>query len=96
MNLTTLEVRRQRGDLIQMYKIVRGADNVVWHHEPLWSQAREPKRSQLRREIVSSCQQRHHFFTNRIAHTWNELPDEIVESGSVEVFKIKLDIFLNR
>ena len=96
MGLTTLETRRQRGDLIQMFKIVRGADNVTWHREPLWSQPRETKRSQLRREIVSSCQQRHHFFTNRIANKWNELPDEIIESGTVEVFKSNLDKFLNR
>ena len=76
-----------------MFKIVRGADNVTWHREPLWSQPRETKRSQLRREIVSSCQQRHHFFTNCIANKWNELPDEIIESRTVEVFKSNLDDF---
>ena len=96
MGLTTLETRRKRGDLIQMFKITRGADIVAWNRKPLWSQPRETKRSQLRREIVSSCQQRHHFFINRIANDWNQLPDEIVESGSVEVFKCKLDKFLNR
>lgn len=96
MKLTTLETRRQRGDLIQMYKIIRGADKVEWHREILWSQPRQPKRSQLRREIVSSCRQRHYFFINRIANAWNELPDEIIESGTVEVFKNKLDDFLNR
>jgi hypothetical protein len=96
MGLTTLETRRKRGDLIQMFKITRGADIVAWNRKPLWSQPRETKRSQLRREIVSSCQQRHHFFINRIANDWNKLPDEIVESGSVEVFKCKLDKFLNR
>ena len=96
MNLTSLELRRQRGDLIKMFKIVRGADKVEWHREPLWSERREPKRCQLRREIVSSCQQRHNFFFNRIAKQWNELPDEVVESATVEVFKSKLDDLLSR
>ena len=79
MNLTNLETRRRRGDLIQMYKILRGADSVNWINEPVWSKSRISKRSQLRREIVSSCQPRYNFFFNRIANEWNSLPDEIVE-----------------
>ena len=31
MGLTTLEMRRQRGDLIQIFKIFLGADIVTWH-----------------------------------------------------------------
>jgi len=96
MNLTTLEVRRQRGDLIQLFKIIRGADVITWHHEPVWSEPRALKRSQLRREIVTSCKQRHNFFLNRVANAWNELPNEIAESGSVEAFKSELDKYLSR
>lgn len=91
MSLTTLEVRRLRGDLIQFFKITRGMDNVSWNKELNWSSPRGSKRSQMRREIVSSCQQRHNFFTNRISNSWNELPDDTVMSESVEKFKIKLD-----
>ena len=94
--MTNLEVRRKRGDLIQMFKIVRSADNVAWHRQPIWSEPRNAKRSQLRREIVSSCQQRHNFFFNRVSNSWNELPDEVVESGSVDEFKNKLDKYISR
>lgn len=90
MGLTTLERRRTRGDLIEMYKISRGMSRIVWHKAPLWSSARESKRSQLRREIVSSLP-RHNFFINRIANAWNTLPNDVIESESIEVFKSSLD-----
>ena len=91
MGLTTLETRRTRGDLIQLFKIVRGADLINWYREPTWSVKRSTKRSQLRRELVASCQQRYNFFYNRIANIWNALPDEIVEAGSINKFKCMID-----
>ena len=94
MGLTSLEKRRVRGDLIELYKIKNELESIVWHKSPIWSEARVPKRSQLRREIVLSCQSRHNFFLNRVANHWNKLPNDVVESESVEVFKCKLDRFL--
>ena len=32
--ITTLEKRRVRGDLIQMYKIVHGIEELSWHMGP--------------------------------------------------------------
>ena len=96
MNLTTLEIRRRRGSLIQFYKLQRGTDIINWISEPVWSEPRGTRRKQARREIVSSCLQRHHFFLNRVANDWNLLPDDIVKSGPVEVFKEKLDHYLSR
>jgi ribonuclease P/MRP protein subunit RPP40 len=54
MGLTTLETICVRGDLIELFKIVRGEDDISWHNELMWSQPRESKRCKLRREIVSS------------------------------------------
>ena len=33
LNLTSLEDRRKRGDLIQLFKITRGKDKVAWVKE---------------------------------------------------------------
>ena len=33
LSLTTLEERRTRGDLIQMYKIAKGLDKIEWEEE---------------------------------------------------------------
>ena len=96
MNLMKLELRRTRGDLIQMFKVRNNSDTINWCSPLNWSAPRANKRAQLRREIVTACRQRHHFFTNRVTNAWNNLPDEVVESGTVDDFKKKLDLHLKR
>jgi hypothetical protein len=95
LQLSPLTVRRLRGDLIQQFKISTSVDEVNWHNSPLVSEARGGHRKHLRREIVRCCNQRHEFFTNRIANNWNALEDEIVYSKTVNQFKNKLDKRLN-
>ena len=96
MKITSLELRRVRGDLIQLYKVKNNQDTINWHSPPTWSQPRTGKREQLRREIISSCEQRHNFFLNRTAPIWNALPDNVVEGKTMSEFKSGLDKFLTR
>ena len=35
MNITSLKDRRVRGDLIEMYKVVRGLDEIEWTKSPV-------------------------------------------------------------
>ena len=49
----------------------------------------------LKRELVKNCEQRHQFFSNRVVNNWNSLPEDIVHSGNVNIFKARLDKFLN-
>ena len=91
LGLTSLETRRTRGDLIQMFKIVKGLDIVNWHHPPVCGQPRTGHRGQYRREIVPHCLPRHMFLSNRVAGPWNALPDSIVDAPSVDAFKQRLD-----
>ena len=42
------------------------------------------------REICKNSA-RYNFLTNRIANEWNELPEEVVSSKTVNEFKAKLD-----
>eukprot|EP00061_Rhincodon_typus_P009187 g32475.t1 len=39
---------------------------------------------------------RSNFFTQRVVHVWNELPDEMVDADKVATFKRHLDKYLNR
>ena len=91
LNLTTLEERRVRGDLITFFKINNNLDIINWHNPPKTSAPRANKRGQLRRELVPNCLQRYNFLNNRVAAHWNKLPDHIIDSKTLNQFKNKLD-----
>lgn len=91
LDLTFHEERRTRGDLIEMFKIVKGFDQVKWQTAPLIIPARANHREQYRREIVRNCQQRYNFFSNRITSVWNALPFNVVSATTVNSFKARLD-----
>ena len=91
LNLTSLEVRRKRGDLIQLHKIESCINKVNWVEDYERSAPRRGMRGHIRKEIVANCQQRSNFFKNRITNDWNRLPDEITSATSSNSFNNKLD-----
>ena len=92
LGLTTLERRRERGDMIQQYKIQAGIDEISWFATPTTREARSGHRAQLQREVRTSTAQRFNFYTNRIANNWNKLADATVTASSTNGFKNRLDI----
>ena len=97
---TTLEERRQRGDLIQLHKIQHGHDRVNLIHgnqilasSGLDSPAGRTRRGQLavERQLVRNCGVRHNFFTNRTAGNWNALDPSIRNIFKTNVFKNRID-----
>ena len=97
LGLSKLVTRRERGDLIQMFKIINGIEKVNWikHIEFKRRQLRDHHDKKYNREIITKsmrdCTARHNFFTNRIAKAWNELPENVIEAKSVNSFKARLD-----
>mgnify|MGYP000710582699 CR=1 FL=1 len=91
LELTSLERRRIRGDLIQYYKFFHGIDQINWHANPVYLPARANRRSKRVRELVRNCNERFTFFNNRVVYCWNSLDDETVYSVSVNSFKAKID-----
>jgi len=97
LNLTSLETRRIRGDLIQAYKIINKIEIVSWSEPHVLRVGVSNKiktrghHLKMTREFVQNCEQRHHFFTNRIVSHWNALPSEVVCASSVNSFKAQLD-----
>ena len=91
LNLTSLSMRRTRGDLIQKYKLENNLEVINWHNKPLSISARANHRVKYHRELVRNCSQRHNFFNNRIANAWNALPNNVTDSKSVISFKKNLD-----
>ncbi len=67
LDFTTLETRRIRGDLIQIYKIINGIDKVALtsgiFKEYRYSNRRHNK--QIQREKFNNCSIRNSFLLNR-------------------------------
>lgn len=96
LELMNLEERRIRGDLIQMFKIIRGQEKIqlvngLNFSESLKLNLRRQNNMRLMREISKRCSQRYNFLTNRVASKWNELPQSIVSAESLNCFKSKID-----
>jgi hypothetical protein len=96
LNLTSLEERRVRGDLIQQFKIVNGYDKVKWHKNPHISTENNhrPMTRGHRFKITKENTKdniRLNFFKNRIANDWNALSNEIVEANTINSFKARID-----
>jgi hypothetical protein len=88
LKLTMLKERRARGGCIQVFKILSGQD-VVNCASPLSTiQPGRGHRMRLAREIVRDCDQRHHFFTNRVVNNWNALSGSIANTPTDIAFKI--------
>jgi hypothetical protein len=99
LNLTTLEERRVRGDLIEQFKIFHGLDEVnffVPQAAPVWQTNRtyslRGHNCRLEPQRVRNCQERFTFFTNRVAKPWNALSQEAVNATSINTFKDLLSV----
>lgn len=92
MQIPLLSDRRDRGDLIQMYKFEKNINKIEWT-KPLVrvpTRRRGAKTNRVLKEI-STSNLRCAFFTNRVANAWNDLPGTITNAESTNMFKNHLD-----
>ena len=91
VGLTTLTDRRQRGDMIQLFKIFNNIDKLETKDKiELQNNQTRGHRFKYYKEITKQAQ-RENFFFNRSANLWNSLPIEVVNAESVNSFKAGLD-----
>ncbi|XP_077772840.1 uncharacterized protein LOC114582471 [Podarcis muralis] len=92
LGMFSLEKRRLRGDMIAMFKYIKGCH--IEEGERLFSAAPEKRTwsngSKLQ-ERRFHLNMRKNFLTVRAVRQWNLLPRSVVESPSLEVFKQRLD-----
>lgn len=69
--LTDRETRRNRGDLIQQFKINKKFEMIKFVKPCELSAPRSEKSAQMKRELVRNCNQRNNFFSNRIVRQGN-------------------------
>ena len=94
--MTTLEQRRERGDMIQVFKMLNGyisMDNECFFN--FASQRHDILTRYVANEslVAEKCRLeiRKNFFTNRVVRSWNALPLEVRSAESVNSFKNHYD-----
>ena len=110
VGLTTLEERRERGDMVETYKTLRGKNRVEKNE---WFEAQEedarPTRANAtvidgetvkKREVLvgqrANLEIRRNFFNVRVVNSWNRLPEEVKSAQSTNAFKNAYDGWIGK
>ena len=93
LSLPSLEYRRMRGDLIEVYKIVHQLYDPCTTQSLLTFSNNEITRGHDYKltKISTNTRLFQSFFTNRIINRWNKLPSEAVCASSLNAFKNQID-----
>ena len=92
LGLWSLEERRNREDLIQVYKMVNGLSAPLFEEFfCLSGEGRTRGHSLKLNKGRSRLDLRQHFFSERVVSLWNSLPEEAVTAASINRFKNRLD-----
>ena len=90
LGLMTLAERRERGDLIEVYKILKGITKIK--PEEFWEVREARNGARLVKELAThGKRQRKNFFSYRVIQKWNLLPVDLKTAPSLESFKNRLD-----
>ncbi len=90
--MPSLEYRRERADLVQVYKIFNGIDKL--DKEAMFQMSSEQRtrgHSQKlfkKRTRLNMCK---NAFSNRVVNAWNNLPSSVVEAPTLNQFKSHLN-----
>jgi hypothetical protein len=94
--LTTLETRRNRADLLEVYKIFNNLEGLSKddyfkvNESNTRGHTYKIKKRSFRTNIGKN------LFSNRVVNAWNGLSQEAVEAKSLNVFKGKIEEYLSR
>ena len=97
LGLTTLEYRRERADMIQVWKIVHkydDSDESTWFSRASENTSRITRSTDVPLNLKEQnfrCEVRRNFFSVRTVKPWNTIPSEIREINSLRLFINKFD-----
>ena len=93
LKLPSLEFRRLRGDMIEVFKIMHGFyDAATTNHLLTLNQSSTTRGHNYKLTKTRTKTNLHaHFFTNRVINPWNNLPSNIVSAETINSFKNNLD-----
>ena len=91
LGITTFETRRLRGDLIEVFKIIKGFDKVNYLK---FCRLSTTGLRGLNLKLFKPSFKRNvgkYTFSNKVIDSWNRLPEDIIACDSLDNFKKKLD-----
>ena len=97
LKLPSLEYRRIRGDMIEVYKILNNLYDSITTNSLLTLDINSTTRGhnfKLQKGSFNTTKYKY-FFSNRVVNLWNKLSDKIVNAPSLNVFKNNFDAFMN-
>jgi hypothetical protein len=96
LGLLTLTYRRIRGDMIEVYKIIKGCYDreassflKLMNETGLRFSSRINSNKIVHQHVKSN--KRKYAFTLRVSRIWNKLPDTVVNAPTLNTFKNRLD-----
>ena len=90
IKIPSMRYRRMRGDMILVYKILRGDNYSLGDLFTINESRTRGHYYKLEKPLVQTTI-RKHFFSIRVINNWNSLPYEVVNAVSLGNFKSKLD-----
>src|ERR1043165_3770811 len=94
---TTLDERRTRGDLIEVFKMIKGLNKA--EYKCFFTISQNSRTRGHRFKFVKNRSRldiRKHFFSQRVVNEWNALPEIVIESESVNSFKNNYDKYVSK
>jgi len=93
LNLWSLEDRRIRADLIEVFKIIHGLSSIEFSTLFEFSTYNRTRGHSLKlAKKRTRLDLRQHFFSERIINIWNHLDVATVSASSVNTFKNHLEL----
>ena len=101
LGMTTLQIRRERGDMIQTWRILTGKDRVdpanwfILQGDQVREVATSTRGHRGYQALLSrpplKLEVRREVFSNRVVDEYNRLPDRVKMSTNMNMFKARLD-----
>jgi len=91
LKLWSLEERRQRAELVELFKMAQGLSGVSLSSFFKLAAYKTRGHTWKLAKAHSNTDIRLHFFSSRVLNRWNSLSQEAVDSTSLNMFKSHLD-----
>jgi len=96
LRLNTLEGRRNRADLIFLFKMYKGLTRPPF--DLLFQLTKHDRTRGHTIKLTKHCSNRDvrlYFFSERVINNWNNLDQSVTEAGCVDTFKRRLHVYRN-